>query len=708
MINQTSDDQDNQRLCISRLYVKNYRSIREETFELGENCNIILGQNNTGKTNIVRVLDLIFSPLPRVAYTDYFIHDEGINVEVTLIGLNVELVEKHFPFGMSETIIISFAWPRFGETPDELVEPEITLRNAVDTRVPGKEFRQELLGRLGFVHIGHSHDYQDGSDRRRSDMLQELIGYYIGLDDPEIAQAWQKVEEGAAQVEGRIEELEGMIKIDDGKFAIRRSVALGKLKEDLKNLISETVPIDDVDMNYPVYVMMDLKHHILDEPDGLTFENLLSHLSIYIDDGKGTAIKPNPYTGDPGIFGSTPATQHGGGMQGLLDIAMTRLLEQKRGRQVIFAIEEPETGLHPHMQRSIVRLLDSICNKAQLIISTHSESIAQMWHRRDFRGTLILVRRSTITYEGTKASSITREALKAVPTKQRSLADSDLVAARHYLMKAGCGIFFADGVIIVEGQTELGAIPALARLALRHDLDALNISLVSADTSGQIPSLIRLCAAFGIPHYALFDFDAVASPNIKAIYPSIIGLEVNDIQRLNEITDALKRNQPNLKVPIPSEGELREINSILGKAYCGVWSRDFETTFVTGTHTDDLQEFYSSFSRVKFEVLGEGSIERQANRLKHKPMTEHEAINLLKSCKVEAYWRIFVETWVANDRIWSNPEMLSLLERAIITLVSQTAVIGTSGWEEEPHSLLNIRGIVRPMQQDEVDRVFPY
>lgn len=44
---------------LSRLYIKNYRSIKELDLTFGKGKNVLVGRNNAGKSNIIRAINLI-------------------------------------------------------------------------------------------------------------------------------------------------------------------------------------------------------------------------------------------------------------------------------------------------------------------------------------------------------------------------------------------------------------------------------------------------------------------------------------------------------------------------------------------------------------------------------------------------------------------------------------------------------------------------
>jgi predicted ATP-dependent endonuclease of OLD family len=48
-------------MYLSRLYIRNFRSIKELDLEFSDGKNVLVGRNNSGKSNIVDALDAVLS-----------------------------------------------------------------------------------------------------------------------------------------------------------------------------------------------------------------------------------------------------------------------------------------------------------------------------------------------------------------------------------------------------------------------------------------------------------------------------------------------------------------------------------------------------------------------------------------------------------------------------------------------------------------------
>lgn len=190
-------------------------------------------------------------------------------------------------------------------------------------------------------------------------------------------------------------------------------------------------------------------------------------------------------------------SRHGTGLQNLTLIAMFRHRVASEGSKTpILAVEEPEAHLHPHAQRSLFKDLSDI--HAPILLSTHSPSIVK------YADPLSLVLLRSTALEETRAYQLDPDQLES--TDRKELA--------NFMREGKAEVFFSRAILIVEGISELIAMPAFAE-ALGCDLDRDGISLVSADGNGNYHSIIKSCQPeqFKIPVVVTYDTDALEVDN---------------------------------------------------------------------------------------------------------------------------------------------------------------------------------------------------
>ncbi len=161
--------------------------------------------------------------------------------------------------------------------------------------------------------------------------------------------------------------------------------------------------------------------------------------------------------------------RHGLGLDNLLFIATEFLLLQGPQAPLRLAlIEEPEAHLHPQLQLRLMAFLEAQLSHAerpvQVILSSHSPHLA-----------------SSVDLE----SVVFMRKGRAFPMASTftGLAPADYGHLRYFLDVTKANLFFARGVMIVEGPAEQLLLPALADV-LGRSLSKFGVSIVSVGSTG--------------------------------------------------------------------------------------------------------------------------------------------------------------------------------------------------------------------------------
>jgi putative ATP-dependent endonuclease of OLD family len=189
-----------------------------------------------------------------------------------------------------------------------------------------------------------------------------------------------------------------------------------------------------------------------------SFEQILERLELYL----------NPSAGH------TKRLARGLGYNNLLFMAAELLLLQSHPEQVPFLlIEEPEAHLHPQHQTLFMQVLEQRSGtpvegtsdrQVQILLTTHSPQLAA---NANLEAVILIMGHKTFSFA----------------KGQTKLDDDDYAFLRRFLDATKANLFFARGVIIVEGDAENILLPALAR-KIGKPLSKNGVSIVNVGHRG--------------------------------------------------------------------------------------------------------------------------------------------------------------------------------------------------------------------------------
>jgi len=187
--------------------------------------------------------------------------------------------------------------------------------------------------------------------------------------------------------------------------------------------------------------------------------------------------------------------RHGTGLQNLALMAVYKhIAASAKTGQAMLAVEEPESHLHPHMQRRLFRDLAESSNP--IILTTHAPTVVEN------ADPLAIVR----LYDNGSART------SACQLNEATVDDETRKQLRQLMQKGKTDIFFARAIIIVEGESESVLLKAFSGL-LNIDLDRDGISIVEAG-GNRFAYIIKFCNAYHIPYVVLYDTDVLSNDNV--------------------------------------------------------------------------------------------------------------------------------------------------------------------------------------------------
>lgn len=471
IIKELNNEYGGGKMEIGKVFIKNFRSIESLVLYPNEK-NVIIGDSNCGKSTILKALDLALNPgIPyyRDLFSEYDFYnkqiDKPICIEITFKDLSQEELD-HF---------IDYLEP--GKDIDNIIEhtDDITILD---------EYQKYLRVEFKCEYLSEEYDYEFAtyfckqnniSERKR---LSKKDKYMIGFQLIDPSKEVNKVANFS-----RNSAFNKLIKQNE----ISLKTEIGKIIEESLPEVSGTLhQNDDFDE-----IIKCLGEQITDFgfiegiPDNLKFElanmtrsDLLRKLELFIQPEDGVA--------------SFPLSYHGTGLKNSIALSTALLLSELNEKGII-AIEEPETGLHPHAQEYLSHKLNNI--ESQVFVTTHSPDIADSFNLEDF----ILLNKIN---NKTKVNKPNFDD----PTKEQIYKN-----AERYNKDELIRSFFGKAVLLVEGDTEKGAFPMLfAKLSQKEEYihyAKLGINIVNVGTCMEMKNYGKVFKEMNIPVIAVLDND---------------------------------------------------------------------------------------------------------------------------------------------------------------------------------------------------------
>ncbi|WP_048181884.1 ATP-dependent nuclease [Methanosarcina siciliae] len=535
-------------LKLKSLYIKNFRNIKELEMEFSL-LTVIVGENNAGKTTILKALYKILkmdeSPHRIRFFEDDFYFDKSSNKRSTEIAIELSFDE------LDENDKTAFVWSGIDISNNQLsvrleakweeenndASVELFFVRKDDPENPkGENFKLTHKRYIPFYYIDAYRDIWKETNSSNGDLKQifkDHNKHYLKPLNAQIASCIKNIElylneywededssisEILFEIDGNLEDFafdnsmplvdcltEFNIKLADCDRRLDKCISetepqdkelIKKIQQSVQNICQKTSIQQTIE---ELQAKMNGLHGI-QEIKSILNENLslfVPESQIEIDLAKieeSSLLDENHVSlEDVSIF------KQGSGFQGSFVIALklSRLFTHMKFSDdeltnLIVSIEEPEAHMHPHLQRSLIKKLKAkqkvfaeMGYNVQLIITTHSPSILSQIEKSD----ICLLSKKNDECKIVKLDQDFEHQIISELGAKEKLKHFDFVFRQYP------EIFLSRGVIIVEGQSEFGAIPEFARI-MNVDLDNLGISVINSGGKGSAKPMYLIIKKF--------------------------------------------------------------------------------------------------------------------------------------------------------------------------------------------------------------------
>lgn len=522
---------------IKTLHVVRFRSVFDETLEC-EALTVLIGRNGAGKSTFLQALRLFLDPSAAVTTDDYYDRDDKheILIEVTFSDLTLE-EHAEFKSNLDSNLLV------------------------VQRKFPSREYYGLAHGCPEFEPLRDKIRGKKAKAPELADDLDKLVkdGAFPGLNpvkkqiDLELSR-WEEENPARCKRYFRSGVFQGPTNIAGGTLRARthfiyippvreaevdasgssKQTPLGTLVAPLVSAVTEKNEAvanakQSVVEKYSTY-----KSLIVNAPEKENLESQLTNLlqrydsetaariQLSLDDTLNLpAPKPKVLLIEDGFEGDVARKGHG--LQRLFIFTILELYEKFRAEggivdgTIVLAIEEPELYQHPARARALARILRDLSSpdkgtglQFQIFITTHSPYFVDLERFQSLRR----VQKVPCTrgpmeskIRATSLKEVGQNLLTAYSREAEVSEDSTWARLKSILGVEGSEGFFADAVILVEGQEDKAILTAYAEYS-GVSLDGQGVSIIAAEGKTNVPQLLVLYTKLGIPTYVLFDGDS--------------------------------------------------------------------------------------------------------------------------------------------------------------------------------------------------------
>ena len=545
-------------MLIENVQVKNFRSIFSESLPC-DSLTALVGRNGSGKSSFLSALELFYNQTARVTSEDFYDEDvsQDIEIVVTYSSLDAEAKGLFSPYLDNDRLVVVrvFSDPQSGrsgtyhgmrhQNPDftgirntagaipkrhkyseirETVEyaslPSVSTADAVlqalaewETQNPEQctplrddgqffGFTQVAQGYLGrytkFIYVPAVRDALDDTIEKKGSSVTEIMDLVVRnalAKRNDVEEFKQRTQDEYREVMNpqKITELEELA--DDLSTTLQSYVPDAKVLLHWSKLSDISIPMPEAEVK-----LMEDDYESRVERTGHGLQRafiitMLQHLNAVRTVGSG----PEDGTTEENESGTNAS-----------NVQLPSL---------VLAIEEPELYQHPSRQRHLAAVLlnlakgaiPGVAENTQVIYATHSPLFVGL-DRFDQIRVLRKVPRGggrprTTQLKKADMESVANELWEASDRRREMFTVDTLKPRLQSIMTPLMGEgFFADVVVLVEGEDDRAAILGFAR-SKECDFDGLGITVIPCSGKSSIDRPLLIFRQLGISVYVVWDGD---------------------------------------------------------------------------------------------------------------------------------------------------------------------------------------------------------
>ncbi|MBJ8924325.1 ATP-dependent endonuclease [Citrobacter sp. FDAARGOS_156] len=421
-------------MYLSNLKINNFRQFEDFSLALNKGLNLLVGENNAGKSSVIDavriVLDTTSVEWMSIKSTDFLSGKNELYIQLKFedlsareLGLFLEyLTNEEVTTDVSKSCLYINLSANITINPfkkTQFIKTEIRSGLSNDGPIIERDIREYLAT----TYLKPLRDAEVELSAGRTSRLSQILGSNVSLAGDE--RATQRI-------------IELLIRATQ---AIQNDSSIQMTQEKISTLLNSLTFKSNIFT--PFLSLFGSKEYTEMSAPEKTFalKSILEKLSLELN---------------------TSGIKHGLGYNSLLFMATElMLIRQEEDQYSLLLVEEPEAHLHPQLQLKFINYLRTENSKLQCILSTHSPVLSS---------------------KAPLESLILMQDGKAFPLRKEctALSGDDYIFLEKFLDSTKANMFFARGILIVEGIAEMVLIPKIAEL-LGRPLEDYAVSLVNVN-----------------------------------------------------------------------------------------------------------------------------------------------------------------------------------------------------------------------------------
>lgn len=514
---------------IAHIEISNYRNLDGVKVTLNPKNNFLIGENELGKSNLLNLLDTLFN-YQRFSSEDFFKRSIPIRIDLSIRLSDVEkgVFEDHFSPDENNTINIY----AIQESSDQDEDIRFFWKES-ETTSP-IEIPSSLFKRVNFIFYDSLKLPQEeltfykgkGSGKFLSYLINEFVDTDIQLD----------VDQAMGKVTGKIQSVFNRI-----KPLKRQGLGLNTDKENSSDFASRVLKLSGIDgfdiqksgygTQFSTLLILSILERLVrikqnkhfrkfeERREYFSKEEYQVFQAIHLEDESTKSILA-PVTrteNDKYIIDYEKLQKED--IEKISDATLEHIKIRKHISMVL-GLDEPEIHLHPYSQRSLIKYVTEILENRD---ADFLSLLKEYFDIDSINGQLLTVSHAPSVLSNEYKEFIRfyrKRVIEVISGKELNLnhnTEKHLFLNLPYIKEA----FFSRCVILVEGETELGAIPLWANKVI-GDVDELGIVVINAGSCSSVPPVTILLNHFKIPNVSIIDKDDNNDQNTT--YMSVDGL----------------------------------------------------------------------------------------------------------------------------------------------------------------------------------------